>query len=67
MVYDDRGPREDKYVKKLVYVFCKGIHIIKSGYGIVEQYTVARNAGKRKRKRSKSIKEWCVEQKRICR
>ncbi|PFR62201.1 hypothetical protein CN936_28340 [Bacillus cereus] len=38
IVYD-RGPKEDKYGRKLAYVFCKGIHInelmIKSGYGIV--------------------------------
>lgn len=38
IVYD-RGPKEDKYGRKLAYVFCEGIHInelmIKSGYGIV--------------------------------
>ncbi|WP_255262001.1 MULTISPECIES: thermonuclease family protein [Bacillus cereus group] len=34
----DRGPKEDKYGRKLAYVFCDGIHInelmVKSGYGI---------------------------------
>lgn len=38
IVYD-RGPKEDKYGRKLAYVFCVGVHInelmIKSGYGIV--------------------------------
>ncbi|WP_436867129.1 thermonuclease family protein [Bacillus fungorum] len=38
LVYD-RGPKEDKYGRKLAYVFCEGIHInelmVKSGYGIV--------------------------------
>ncbi|PIE92702.1 hypothetical protein CO726_24965 [Bacillus fungorum] len=38
LVYD-RGPKEDKYGRKLAYVFCDGIHInelmVKSGYGIV--------------------------------
>ncbi|PEQ27971.1 hypothetical protein CN309_17155 [Bacillus thuringiensis] len=38
IVYD-RGLKEDKYGRKLAYVFCEGIHInelmIKSGYGIV--------------------------------
>ncbi|MGN4741365.1 thermonuclease family protein [Bacillus cereus group sp. MYBK227-1] len=38
IVYD-RGPKEDKYGRKLAYVFCEGIHInelmIKLGYGIV--------------------------------
>ncbi|OMH23749.1 hypothetical protein BK726_14400 [Bacillus thuringiensis serovar londrina] len=38
MVYD-RGPKEDKYGRKLAYVFCNGIHInelmVKSGYGII--------------------------------
>ncbi|HDR7762189.1 thermonuclease family protein [Bacillus cereus] len=38
IVYD-RGSKEDKYGRKLAYVFCEGIHInelmIKSGYGIV--------------------------------
>lgn len=38
LVYD-QGPKEDKYGRKLAYVFCEGIHInelmIKSGYGIV--------------------------------
>ncbi|MBE7129469.1 thermonuclease family protein [Bacillus mycoides] len=38
MVYD-RGPKEDKYGRKLAYVFCEGIHInelmVKSGYGII--------------------------------
>ncbi|HDR7067372.1 hypothetical protein CON48_17640 [Bacillus thuringiensis] len=35
----DRGPKEDKYGRKLAYVFCDGIHInelmVKSGYGII--------------------------------
>ncbi|PFM97091.1 thermonuclease family protein [Bacillus cereus] len=35
----DRGPKEDKYGRKLTYVFCEGIHInklmVKLGYGIV--------------------------------
>lgn len=35
----DRGPKEDKYGRKLAYVFCDGIHInelmFKSGYGII--------------------------------
>ncbi|AFQ19725.1 thermonuclease family protein (plasmid) [Bacillus thuringiensis HD-771] len=35
----DRGPKEDKYGRKLAYVFCNGIHInelmVKSGYGII--------------------------------
>ncbi|AJA23062.1 TPA: thermonuclease family protein [Bacillus thuringiensis] len=35
----DRGPKEDKYGRKLAYVFCVGIHInelmVKSGYGII--------------------------------
>lgn len=35
----DRGPKEDKYHRKLAYVFCDGIHIyelmVKSGYGII--------------------------------
>ncbi|WMS85194.1 thermonuclease family protein (plasmid) [Bacillus wiedmannii] len=35
----DRGPKEDKYGRKLAYVFCEGIHInelmVKLGYGIV--------------------------------
>lgn len=38
LVYD-RGPKEDKYGRKLAYVFCDGIHInelmVKSGYGII--------------------------------
>ena len=38
LVYD-RGQKEDKYGRKLAYVFCDGIHIneimIKSGYGII--------------------------------
>ncbi|PFO99845.1 thermonuclease family protein [Bacillus cereus] len=38
IVYD-RGAKEDKYGRRLAYVFCEGIHInelmIKSGYGIV--------------------------------
>lgn len=38
LVYD-RGPKEDKYGRKLAYVFCDGTHInelmIKSGYGII--------------------------------
>ncbi|TKI09585.1 hypothetical protein FC696_18685 [Bacillus wiedmannii] len=38
MVYD-HGPKEDKYGRKLAYVFCEGIHInelmVKSGYGII--------------------------------
>lgn len=38
LVYD-RGPKEDKYSRKLVYVFCEGIHInelmVKSEYGTV--------------------------------
>ncbi|PFZ89269.1 thermonuclease family protein [Bacillus wiedmannii] len=38
LVYD-RGPKEDKYGRKLAYVFCEGIHInelmVKLGYGIV--------------------------------
>ena len=38
MVYD-QGPKEDKYGRKLAYVFCNGIHInelmAKSGYGII--------------------------------
>lgn len=38
LVYD-RGPKEDKYGRKLAYVFCEGIHInelmVKSVYGIV--------------------------------
>ncbi|MCW9134107.1 thermonuclease family protein [Bacillus paramycoides] len=38
MVYD-HGPKEDKYGRKLTYVFCEGIHInelmVKLGYGIV--------------------------------
>lgn len=38
LVYD-RGPKEDKYGRKLAYVFCNGIHInelmAKSGYGII--------------------------------
>lgn len=38
MVYD-RGPKVDKYGRKLAYVFCEGIHInelmVKSGYGII--------------------------------
>ncbi|OTY74946.1 hypothetical protein BK749_11350 [Bacillus thuringiensis serovar vazensis] len=38
LVYD-QGPKEDKYGRKLAYVFCNGIHInelmAKSGYGIV--------------------------------
>ncbi|HDR8475127.1 TPA: thermonuclease family protein [Bacillus cereus] len=35
----ERGPKEDKYGRKLAYVFCDGIHInelmVKSGYGII--------------------------------
>ncbi|EEM83039.1 hypothetical protein bthur0011_28710 [Bacillus thuringiensis serovar huazhongensis BGSC 4BD1] len=35
----DRGSKEDKYHRKLAYVFCDGIHIyelmVKSGYGII--------------------------------
>ncbi|EJQ15604.1 thermonuclease family protein (plasmid) [Bacillus cereus] len=35
----DRGPKEDKYGRKLAYVFCVGIHInelmVRSGYGII--------------------------------
>lgn len=38
LVYD-QGPKEDKYGRKLAYVFCNGIHInelmAKSGYGII--------------------------------
>lgn len=38
MVYD-HGPKEDKYGRKLAYVFCEGRHInelmVKSGYGII--------------------------------
>ncbi|MGN4679686.1 thermonuclease family protein [Bacillus cereus group sp. MYBK223-2] len=38
LVYD-RGQKEDKYGRKLAYVFCDGIHIneimVKSGYGII--------------------------------
>ncbi|ACM15832.1 MULTISPECIES: thermonuclease family protein [Bacillus] len=38
LVYD-RGPKEDKFGRKLAYVFCDGIHInelmVKSGYGII--------------------------------
>jgi micrococcal nuclease len=38
LVYD-RGQKEDKYGRKLAYVFCNGIHInelmVKSGYGII--------------------------------
>lgn len=38
LVYDG-GPKEDKYSRKLAYVFCEGIHInelmVKSGYGTV--------------------------------
>ncbi|MED2795883.1 thermonuclease family protein [Bacillus wiedmannii] len=38
LVYD-RGPKEDKYGRKLAYVFCEGIHInelmVKLGYGII--------------------------------
>lgn len=38
LVYD-QGPKEDKYGRKLAYIFCNGIHInelmAKSGYGIV--------------------------------
>lgn len=38
LIYDG-GLKEDKYGRKLVYVFCKGITInelmVKSGYGIV--------------------------------
>lgn len=38
LVYD-RGPKEDKYGRKLAYVFCNGVHInelmVKSGYGII--------------------------------
>ncbi|PER10590.1 thermonuclease family protein [Bacillus cereus] len=38
LVYD-QGPKEDKYGRKLAYVFCDGIHInelmAKSGYGII--------------------------------
>ncbi|MBR9655478.1 MULTISPECIES: thermonuclease family protein [Bacillus] len=38
LVYD-HGPKEDKYGRKLAYVFCEGILInelmVKSGYGIV--------------------------------
>ncbi|MEC5237782.1 thermonuclease family protein [Bacillus mycoides] len=38
LVYD-QGPKEDKYGRKLAYVFCDGIHInelmVKSGYGII--------------------------------
>ncbi|MFJ8219808.1 thermonuclease family protein [Bacillus cereus] len=38
LVYD-RGTKEDKYGRKLAYVFCDGIHInelmVKSGYGII--------------------------------
>lgn len=38
LVYD-QGPKEDKYGRKLTYVFCNGIHInelmAKSGYGII--------------------------------
>ncbi len=35
----DRGPKGEKYGRKLAYVFCDGIHInelmVKSGYGII--------------------------------
>lgn len=35
----DHGPKEDKYGRKLAYVFCEGMHInelmVKSAYGIV--------------------------------
>ncbi|PGT07235.1 thermonuclease family protein [Bacillus cereus] len=38
LVYD-RGQKEDKYGRKLAYVFCDGIHVnelmAKSGYGII--------------------------------
>lgn len=38
LVYD-QGQKEDKYSRKLAYVFCDGIHIneimVKSGYGII--------------------------------
>ncbi|PFN46218.1 thermonuclease family protein [Bacillus thuringiensis] len=38
LVYD-QGPKEDKYGRKLAYVFCNGIHVnelmAKSGYGII--------------------------------
>ncbi|KAB2425310.1 MULTISPECIES: thermonuclease family protein [Bacillus cereus group] len=38
LVYD-QGPKEDKYGRKLAYVFCNSIHInelmAKSGYGII--------------------------------
>ncbi|PEB54554.1 hypothetical protein COO03_04755 [Bacillus sp. AFS098217] len=42
LVYD-KGPKEDKYGRKLAYVFCEGEHInelmVKLGYGIVAYIT----------------------------
>lgn len=42
LVYD-RGQKEDKYDRKLAYIFCEGIHVnelmVKLGYGIVAYIT----------------------------
>lgn len=71
LVYDG-GPKEDKYSRKLAYVFCEGIHInelmVKSGYGTVayisKPNTVLFPQMLESKKRSKGIKDWCVEHKR---
>lgn len=67
LVYD-RGQKEDKYGRKLAYVFCNGIHInelmVKSGYGIIAYIsrlnTTFLPEMLEAEKRSKRIKGWCV-------
>ncbi|TCW49354.1 micrococcal nuclease [Bacillus thuringiensis] len=70
LVYDC-GPKEDKYGRKLAYVFCEGIHInelmVKLGYGIIAYISKPNTSLLPQMLESESIKDWCVEHKRFCR